>query len=155
MSNKISMSKLSNDISRRLDGMTVRSQAGLQAYLARNVYKQYQKAQMKRWQTQGSSGTGQWAELSEAYAATKRVKFASYPGHGVTLLVATNRLQKSVIGTSGEHRLMVAERSIRIATVVPYAEYVNDARQFEKLGEKTTREILNGIKRFLAKGAAA
>lgn len=147
-----SLKKIRDDITQRLDGMLFRERA-LQSYLARNVYRQYQKAQIERWTTQGASETGKWAEISSAWKKRKIRLYGAGPGSKI--LYATGRLFGSVSGykdTAGEHRVLVSPKNITIQTATPYAEYVEKKREFMKFSAQTTRDITSGIRDFLILG---
>jgi hypothetical protein len=147
----------------------------LQGYLARNVYRRYQKAQMERFKTEGASEGPTWKPLSPKYAARKKIiygggpkhKFVggsgegrpwepdgnwpSYPGKGTKMLIATGRLQKSVIGQElKDHRVLVTGSKIEVSSTVPYGGYVEETRMvMSELSQETTDEMLEGIMKFL------
>ena len=92
------------------------------AYLNRVVYPQYQKAQQKRWMTEGASEGQKWKPINPDYAEYKLRRYGGgtkyewiggqgegrpwkpdgkwpvFPGKGSKLLIATGRLVSSVIG---------------------------------------------------------
>lgn len=149
MSAKIT--RTANKITKRLDAMISRERA-VKGYLARNVYRQYQKAQLERWKTEGKSEGVSWSTLNERYRAAKLSRFAAYPGGGRKMLIARDRLRPSIVGPHTEHRLLVTERSIRIATVTPYASYVNEARNFSVFRRERIREWTNGVRDYVTRG---
>jgi hypothetical protein len=151
---KTGFKKIQSSITKNLQGMMSRERL-LQGYLNRVVYAQYQKAQRKRWMTEGASEGERWTPLNEAYARWKRVRYASELGGGTKMLIRTNRLQLSVIGGSAEHRKVVGTKRLIISTTVPYAIYVDEKRTFTGLGEATSAEISKGIVRYLATGKGA
>lgn len=146
----VSLTTVVNGIGNSLDGM-IKRQNALRSYLNSNVYRQYQNAQRKRWMTQNNSEGDQWKPLNPDYAKRKLKKFADYDGAGTKQLVGTGRLVQSVVGPSTDHRKLVTNRSIEIATVVPYGKYVSDIRPFMTFGDETIEKIVLGIMKFLVK----
>lgn len=160
-----------NGIEEKLNALASRSQ-NAKGYLNRVVYKQYQKAQKERWETEGESEGPKWKPLSTrpfiawwekdmnayyaaqegGYALYKKYKFASYPGRGQKMLVATNKLVKSVIGPGDGHRKVVTKNKLLVATTVPYAKYVDEARSFTTWSKKTMNEIKSGLVGYLTGG---
>lgn len=139
-------------INSRLDGIVSRGKS-LRSYLNRVVYKQYQQAQIRRWNTENKSEGAQWKPLNSDYAAYKRKKYASYPYSGSRLLVATGTLLKSVVGLDPKyHRKIVTNTGITIMTTLEYAPYVAKTRPFMKWSRQTKREIIDGMKRYLFTG---
>jgi len=143
--------KISSGIEDQLKGMVDRSR-DMTSYLNRVVYQQYKNAQRQRWITEGSSEGPKWKALNKGYAKSKLTRFASYPGGGRHILIATGELQKSVIGPGGGHRKIVTDHSIEINWTTDYADKVNDVRPFSAFGNKTNQEIYDGIAKFLISG---
>lgn len=153
----ISMQFKARGITEFLKGVTMRA-GSLQSFLNKNVVKQYQNIQRKRWMTENKSETGQgdsaiheWQPLTVEYAKAKKRRFASYAGKGEKLLIATGKLQKSVIGPGDGFRKIATPRSLIISTSVEYAPYVDEARSFSSYGRKSVAEINRMIKDFVFK----
>lgn len=146
----ISIEMKQQGISEYLKSLTMRA-ASLQSFLNNNVVKQYQNIQRKRWITENNSETGQWAPVSTDYAKAKKRRFASYPGRGTKLLIATGKLQKSVIGPGDGFRKVTTPRSLTISTSVEYAPYVDKERSFSTYGRESIAELKGMIKDFVFK----
>lgn len=149
----VSVLSIAKGIENQLDKM-VKNANLLPGYLDRVVYRQYQKAQRKRWETENSdnfSAGGHWEALDPGYAAYKRKKFASYRGGGEKILIATGRLFEGVIGPSQDHEKLVTERQIIISTSVPYAHYVDEDRTFTKFSPMFYSDVYQGLKEYLVK----
>jgi hypothetical protein len=124
----------------------------MQAYLNRNVYKQYQNARRTQWATQGASEGDRWENNPPKYADYKTRKFAAYPGGGRKVLIATGRLMQSVIGPGEDHRKVATNEYIAINWTTPYAVAVGEARPYADLGRETMDEIYDGLAKFLMEG---
>lgn len=146
-----SLRAVSNGILKSLEGVKEREKA-LQGYLNRNVVEQYRNAQRTRWMTENASEGQKWTRLNADYAKRKKKVYATYPGAGSKMLIATNRLFKSVIGPGEGFRKVTTPRSLTISTTVEYAPFVSEARDFTHFGKKTMSEIKRGVMRFVAKG---
>lgn len=123
-------------------------------YLNRVVYREYQKGQRKRWETQNSGedfAGGTWPALDPAYAAWKKKKFSGYPGSGTKMLIRTKRLFDSVVGPSGEHEKIVEQRAIRINSKVPYAHFVDAKRTFTQWSPRFYSRINKDLQDYLIK----
>lgn len=123
-------------------------------YLNRVVYRQYQNAQRERWKTENNGEDftgGRWEPVDPVYAAYKKKKWADSPGGGGKLLIRTKRLFDSVVGPHSDHLKLVGDRSIRIATSVPYAEYVDEKRTFTSYSVVFKKKIMKGLSDYLLK----
>lgn len=146
----VTLSAKNSGIEGFLKGLTMRS-ASLQSFLNRNVYRAYQNIQRKRWITENVSETGQWTPLSPSYAKAKKTRFKSYPGAGQKLLIATDKLRKSVIGPGEGFRKITTPRSLIITTATPYAEHVDASRTFSTYSRESISELNGMIKDFVFK----
>lgn len=147
---RLSFKKTSDGILKRLDGMVSRSK-DVRVVLNRTIYKMYQEAQIKRWDTENTSEGRRWTRLSEPYRLRKLKKYANYPYGGTRILIATGTLLQSVVGGSQKyHRKIVRRDGLTIHTTVPYAPDVAEKRPFMEFSRKTTaswqREILKYLK---------
>lgn len=141
---------LSDQITQRLKEMVTLADDS-SGWLNRNLWRMYVNAQTQRWKTEGESENDPWPALSPKYAKYKLKAFKRYPGKGKRMMVATNRLLKSVVGKSSDTRKIVTKRTLRVMTAVEYAEYADEARNFtefsRKFNRKMRREYLKYLKR--------
>lgn len=150
------ITKLSDGITKRLDDMVKRVNL-VPGYLSRVVYRKYQNVQRERWASENTNRDvdgGAWHALDPSYADYKRRKYKGYPGGGTKLLIRTKRLLNSVVGPSTEQSVIVDKKSIHIYTLVPYAKYVDEVRTFSKYSDIFKRDILRGLRDYVAKGIA-
>lgn len=148
-----SIKSLTEEIEKALEGMVKRANM-IPAYLNRVVYREYQNAQRKRWETENAGDDfagGQWQSLDLAYATWKKKKYAGYPGGGTKILIRTNRLFSGVVGPGADHRKIVDDRSIRIATAVPYGQYVDNTRTFSQWSPVFYNRIYKDLGEYLFK----
>lgn len=142
---KASITSVSKTIEKRLDQM-IKQASQTRAFLERVVYREYIKAQRKRWMTEGATdGWGplqKWTALNTKYAAWKRRRYAAAPGGGRKMLIATQRLFLAVVGEGDGHKKLISDRSIVIGVDIPYAKYVNSSRPFFIFSD----EMMNGLK---------
>lgn len=113
------------------------------AAMARDAYQIYVNAQRKRWMTENASEGSKWKALADTpYKKYKPKRFVAYPGGGRKLMIATSNLVKSVVGDDRTyHKLLIEERSITIATTLPYAKYVAEVRPIFEFSEETKKKI--------------
>lgn len=128
----------------------------MEAYLDRVLFRQYQKAQLARWQSENASEGETWAPLNETYRKWKRKKFASYPGGGNALMIRTGKLMQAATGqdTEGFYKI-VTNRGIKIGinlSQIPYAGYASKHRPTMVFSEETLSAWRQGIKQFISKG---
>ena len=145
------LSTVKDGINQYLRGVRQRRSA-LQGYLNRNVLEQYRNAQRKRWMTENASEGTVWTRLNPGYASRKKKQFAAYEGRGTKMLIATNKLFKSVIGPGNGFRKVTTPKTLTLSTSVEYAKHVDEARSFTGFGAKTMSEIYGGIAKFIFKG---
>jgi hypothetical protein len=101
------------------------------SFLNRVVYPEYQRAQQKRWMSEGESQGSRWHPLNEEYRWLKEYTMADMPGGGTKMMIATGRLIESVTGLSvganpsgiKDHRKAVSINTLVVGTSVEYAEY--------------------------------
>lgn len=145
---KASIKSLNNNIRKHLDEMMEKA-THLRGFMERVVYPSYLKAQMKRWMTEGrSDGHGDlppWQPLSARYKAWKLKRWASAPGGGTKMMIASGRLFQAAMNQGPGHRKIVTDRSLIVGIdpgVVPYAKYVNAERPFFIFSD----EMMDGLK---------
>lgn len=113
----------------------VRQAKSSRSFLQMKVYPLYIKAQMKRWMTQNTSQGSEWEPLNPKYAQYKLTRFATGPGGGRKMMIATGDLYKSIIGAGDGHFKMITENEMIVGTSISYAKYAGGARpimQFDK-----------------------
>lgn len=137
-----------NAIINRLE-KKVRRAKNPQAFLRNIAYPMYQRFQRQRWITENVSEGDQWKRLNPRYAKSKRKVFASYPGAGQKMMIATGRLFASVIGPSKDHRRLIRGSKMIISTAVEYAEDANKERPFFPLSDRSMGAIHNAFKKWV------
>lgn len=151
---------LEDGITKALEGMISRANLS-RGYLDRVVYKQYQNAQRKRWETENTSETGQWASYIPdkdgvlKYPTYKLKKFASSPGGGSKMMIASGKLFAAAVGPGEGHLKEVGERSLVVGIdtgSVPYAEYPAEKRPIMEFSPATITEWLEGMRDYVMKG---
>lgn len=152
MSDSISVSIKADNVSKVLSGML--SRAGLaRGWLNRVAYPMVVEAQRMRWASEGASEGDSWKRISEPYATRKLKRFASYPGGGRKMLIATGHLVASVTGDeTKDHYKLVEDTRLETGTLVGYGKYVNDERNFTKLGPTTVQALTDSLKQYLRGG---
>jgi len=125
----------------------------LEQWSKREGYLVYQKAQTKRWSTMNASEGSTWKPLKSSYEQWKLNKKkedpSKYPG-GKKLLVLTGELFKSVTGKgSAFHTVKFNRQGFQVSTTLPYAKYVNETRDFKKVGAKTRQDFKNSLSKFV------
>lgn len=146
----ISVKKVEDGVTVRLNNMLGRI-AGLQSYLNTVVYKQYQDAQIKRWETEGSSEQKRkWKRLTPVYLKRKLIKYAAAPYGGRRIGIAGGDLVQSVVGSNKRfHRKIVTKTQLIIGTSIKYAGHFAEERPIFEFGKDTKKEIRDGILTFL------
>lgn len=119
----------------------------------------YATRQRQRWMTAGGSERNEWAALDGRYVYRKWQKFATYPGSGQKLLIATSRLLASVLPPSerrqeigmkpDEFSKVPGRRRIQFGTRNPYAEFVNEKRNFTDWSPDSRLAFANDYKKYL------
>lgn len=135
----------------------------------------YSQAQMDRWTTEGGSQNHPWEPVQDTYAQRKKRMFGggvrlsgarkgeSYPayfGQGTKTLIATSRLLASVLppqyrdgptAIEGEEfRKTVTEKSLEIATAVPYSVFVDEVRPFSVWDDSFIKELKDDFKAYVS-----
>lgn len=149
------ISTLEDGIQQRLRGMLSRTDT-IQSYLNRNLLRQFQQAQMKRWMTENDSEGGKWKPLTPKYAKYKRRKFSSAPGGGNALMVATGRLASGAQARDSSYFYKIVTNSsftlgINLSAL-PYAAYPGRTRPYMQFSKETLRQFKQGILDYLAHG---
>lgn len=153
----ISYLKKQDGITQKLNSMCSRAK-DVRAYLDTVVVQQYQKAQIKRWETENQSETGQWKELSSAYSQYKPRRFAKYPGAGKVLMIATGKLVDAATMRGSGYTKMVTNYGMTIAMdtgSIPYAKYVANLRPFMSFGDSTISQMRQGLTNYIRSGSTA
>jgi hypothetical protein len=127
----------------------------MSSYLNRYLYPKYQQAQIERWQTANQSQREEWRALTPQYKKRKIKKFASYPGGGQVLMVATSRLSMAAQGRDGALKI-VTDRTMTVGVdlgVLPYAKYPGAVRPFMTFSDETIQDWVDGVARYVMTGA--
>lgn len=128
------------------------------SYLNRNLFRQYQKAQKLRFETENVSETGQWAPLSAKYLAQKRKKAVklSWPGGGNATMIASGKLKDAATARdSGLYLKLVTNQSFTVSinlAAIPYAIYPGKVRPFMEFSAETESFWMFGITEFITQG---
>jgi len=126
------------------------------SYLDRVFARQFAKAQIERWETQNASETGQWQALNTKYATYKKKKFASFPGGGSKMMIATGKLQgAATLRDSAGYLKLTTNKSISISIntgYIPYAIYPGTMRPFMEFSDETERKWSDAITDFIGLG---
>lgn len=146
--------KTDDGVSKYLNGLIDRSKT-LSSYLNRNLFRQYQKAQLLRFQTEGASENLAWAPLQQAYQQYKRKKFASSPGGGNATMIATGRLMQGATGQDSNYFYkLVTDEKFEIGmntSALPYSPYPGVMRPYMRFSEDTLTQWRQGIRDYITK----
>lgn len=127
------------------------SRAGLvRGWLNRVAYPTIIAAQRMRWVSEGASEGASWRPLNPSYAMRKLKRYASYPGSGRKVLIATGRLVGGMTGDNqADHYKLVTDTRLEVGTTIPYAEYVNEDRNISDLGPATVADLDQKLRDYL------
>jgi len=157
------ISEVKNDFTIKVDKML--SQAGsIPAAMAR-IYPMYQRFQTQRFMTENESQGNRWAPLSEKYSARKPRQFASYPGSGSKLMIATGTLAGAVIGPGApfpgtdRHRFITTTTGMTIAVEqsgknaagkpFDYVEHAAEIRPIMTFNSDSIDQMKEELKKFI------
>lgn len=150
---KIKWTTKQDGITESLTAMLNRAHS-LSALFNGPIYRVYQNAQIKRWESSGSSEGSTWAPVRDPEA--KKIKYAAYPGGGRKTMVATTLLSRSAIGQNSSGIAKIATSTgltVKINLgVVPYAAYPADARPYMQFGKKTITQMRDMISKYVKSG---
>jgi hypothetical protein len=141
-------------ISDYLNGMLNRTQT-IQTFLRRVIYPQYTRAQERRWMTENMSEGSRWTALAPGYARSKRTRYASYPGAGEKLMVATGALSFAAVGRGrGAYRMITNEKFVVGIddTEIPYAKWAAEDRPIMEFSEDRVEDWNRQIARYIKRG---
>ena len=157
MAIEASITPKEDGITKALNGMMNRVST-IEGYLDRNLWRQYQKAQIERFQSQSASEGNRWSELKPEYAKRKKRIYASYEGGGNVVMIATGKLAKGAEGEDSSYFYReVSSRGMKVymnTGSVPYAAYAAEARPYMSFSQATLEEMRRGIRDFIKKGKA-
>lgn len=151
------MKTIYDGVTKSLNDMVKRGR-NADAFLNRVIYPEYQNYQARRWMAAGPG----WKALNPKYAMRKKSVYASAPGAGSKLLIATGRLVGSVIGrTSGieslgsaqgfkEHRKVVGRSKLVVSTINEYAEHVDEIRDFSTFDAEFKKDLAKRFAKYMA-----
>lgn len=146
----ITIKAVSDGVTIKLDTMIKRAES-FEQFFKRNLRNRYLTAQQRRFETENNSefSSGGWGPISEWYRIKKLTRFADYPGSGTKLLIATNRLMKSMLALSGDYRELVRSTRMVISTVVGYAPHVSEKRSLTSFNQYFYDLIRQDLKEYL------
>jgi hypothetical protein len=152
----ISFLKKQTGVTDNLKAMVGRAK-DVRSYLDTVVVRQYQKAQLARWQTEGASEGMPWAPLTLPYAKYKAKKHAGDPGDGKVLMIATGKLSEAATLASMDAVLkVVTSTGITIGIdsgVLAYARYAGNMRPFMQFSDQTISDMRAGLKNYIKNGS--
>ncbi len=144
-----------DNITKSLKGMVDRANA-MSSYLNKNLFKQYQKAQIARFESENETETGQWQPLNTKYLAQKKKKASknSWPGAGNAIMIASGKLKDAATARSQDYLKLVTNTSFTVSIntgAIPYAIYPGVMRPFMEFSQETEDEFSKGITDFITK----
>lgn len=150
-----SLNSISKGVQSRMNQMVKDGPSKTRAWLNRQAYSVYQKAQAQRFETENQSEGRRWKQVKRDYRIQKiRDKQESpnaYPG-GDRILIYTGALSRSVVGTSKDnHRKVVTDRKLTVATTLEYAGFVAQVRPFMRFGQETRTDFRNSFIEYMRK----
>lgn len=129
------------------------------------LYPLYQQFQLKRFMTEGASEGFPWPSLNPEYADYKKKKYATSPGSGSKMLIATSTLAGAVIGPgapfegTSQHRAIFSSYSMKIQVEESgfnsegkpflYPKYIAEKRPFMKFGPVSIGKLKDSLKKYL------
>lgn len=79
----------------------------------------FRQIMREQFDSEGAAGrSGKWKPLSPGYAKQKRLQYGDKP-----ILQATNRLERSLTGRTGDSLVIINRQSVSFGTSVPYATF--------------------------------
>jgi hypothetical protein len=149
MADNISLRISTDGIKKKFDSMTNKAMLA-KGWLNRVAYPMIIEAQRMRWASEGASEGSAWAPLNASYAIRKLKKYKDAPGGGRKMLIATSRLVAGVTGdNTADHYKLVTDKMLMVGTRIGYAKYVNEARNFVKLGSATMKNLSDSLGEYL------
>lgn len=153
MADTIGLTISTDGIGNFLRGMTEKASL-TRGWLNRVAYPTIINAQRMRWASENATEGSSWTALNQLYANRKLRKYASYPGAGRKMLIATGRLVAGVLGDNqNDHYKLVSDNRLEVGTTIPYAGYVNEARNFTDLGPATVADLDQRLRDYLLRDA--
>lgn len=138
-----------DNISTRMDEMLKRT-SKIQGYLNRVIYPLYQKAQVKRWRTEGASETGPWKQLGEKYLKWRQRHF---PAAGERIGIRSAILAPSMTGaTKKDHFKMVTKNELIVGSTLFYAGYFDEDRDINEFSARTEDKWRKNISDYVVNG---
>lgn len=149
MADSIKLTVSTDGISRQLNSMLSRS--GLvRGWLNRVGYPLVIEAQRLRWASEGASEGESWEPLNPRYATRKLKKWKAAPGGGRKMLIASGKLVDSVTGdNTADHYKLVENTKMEVGSLVLYAKWVNEKRNFVRLGPNTIKTLSDKLNQYL------
>ncbi len=149
MADSISITISKDGISRKMNQMLMRGNL-TSGWLNRVAYPKIIEAQRMRWASENATEGGSWRALNAGYAIQKLKRFASFPGGGRKMLIATGRLVDSVTGDNKQdHFKLVTQNRLETGTRVDYAKYVAEDRPFTAFGQNTIKDLTDSLNAYI------
>lgn len=123
--------------------MMVEKGKSMSSYFNRITFQNFKNVQNARFQTENASQGDKWEPIDpeSRYGKLKPKKFATYPGAGRALMVATGKLASGALAKdSANYYKAVTDRSFIIGMnldSVPYAKHAGDARPYMTVNSET------------------
>lgn len=152
----VKLRKVQSTVDKKLSGMIKKFKSG-QAFLQMQIYPRYLEHQQFRWQTEN---WGAWKDLNSDYAEKKKRVYASYPGGGIRMMIATGRTINAVLGRNKFHRKIVTEKSLIVGIGgtepdgdLEYAKYAGAMRPFmdfeNAMGKRFVKDAKNLYRKWV------
>lgn len=160
--------EVSDDFQEKMKSLMSRA-SSFQGASAR-IYALYQLFQTQRFETENSSEGNQWDDLTEKYQKQKLKRFASYPGNGSKMMIATGTLAGAAIGPGAPfasegisaHRALFTKNSMQISIDTSgvnaagkkfvYAKYANEKRPFMSFSADHIEQMKETLMKYVLKG---
>lgn len=153
---------LEDGVGKYLDALISRT-GSKRTFIQRVIYPMYQDAQQQRWKSENRTEGTAWADINSEYKFNKPRLFASYPGAGRLMMVATGKLFYSVRGPGrgfiadssegiSNHRKVIGDGYMEIYTTLPYAADAGSKRPFMTFSQDTIQEWVEKFRDWLDSG---
>lgn len=132
------------------------SRAGMVAgFMQRVTFEELKLAQEQRWITENQSEGSAWTRLDPTYASYKKKRWASSPGGGTKMMIASGTLVAAATGRGPGMIKLISDTSFVVSIdkgVVPYAEYAAETRPIMRFSDSTVNRWKKQIADYIFKG---
>lgn len=133
--------KVQDTATQRLEDMVSKGKDS-RSFIKKHLKPFYIDAQRERFDSENVSQGSQWEALSPKYAKYKLKKYATFPGGGRKINVATGRLYRTLtFQEDNAINEMTDDRTWIVIFDVPYGKFVNEARPVLKFNNSFTSQI--------------